>query len=251
MLVMRTWPELDAAIFEPRLRDALGGRELPEERIDELALVVACALGNASALTELDALLRSACARAVKPVDPGAVDEITQQVRERLLIPDAAGRTRLSEFRAEAPLGAWLRAVAMRSALNARRGQNRERHDSAAMELPAPDADPELALLRARHRESFREAFASAVAGLTARERTVLRLHTLDGLTLARIGAMYQKDTSTVSRWLEQIRKTLNLATRNQLAGRLQLSPSELESVMRAADSELSVSLPRLLQTQS
>ena len=109
------------------------------------------------------------------------------------------------------------------------------------------DPDPELALLRARHRASFRAAFARAIAALTARERAVLRLSTLDGLTLARIGAMYGRDASTVSRWLEQIRHALLAATRTELAAELGGSPAELESLMRLADSELSVSLTRLL----
>jgi len=103
--------------------------------------------------------------------------------------------------------------------------------------------------MRARYRASFKEAFAAAVAALTVRDRNVLRLHTLDGLTLARIGALYQKDTSTVSRWLEQVRLALRSSTREHLAAQLQLPSAELDSVMRAADAEMSVSLHRLLES--
>jgi RNA polymerase sigma-70 factor (ECF subfamily) len=114
-------------------------------------------------------------------------------------------------------------------------------------EVEASSADPELALLRARYRDQFKEAFAMAIASLSPRERTVLRLHTLDGVTLARIGALYQKDTSTVSRWLEQVRRALLTVTRAHLATRLHLDDAALDSVMRAADPEMSVSLHRLL----
>lgn len=183
----------------------------------------------------------------VRPIDPGSVDELTQVVRAHLLVPQGNGRCRLEDFRGDAPLRAWVRAVALRKTLNARRGQKLEQVTSQPPDVEASAADPELALLRAQYRVSFRDAFVAALAALSPRERNVLRLHTLDGVTLARIGALYQKDTSTISRWLEQTRRSLLASTRAELAARLKLDDSELDSVMRAADSEMSVSLQRLL----
>jgi RNA polymerase sigma-70 factor (ECF subfamily) len=237
----------DPVILRERLEQAIGARDLAPERTGELHLAIACALGDPAALDAFDQLLREEVARVVRPLDPGSVDELTQVVRERLLVADASGRCRLEGFRAEAPLRAWVRAIALRAALNERRGREVEVPASQPPEAETAAADPELALLRARHRESFREAFTAALAALSPRERNVLRLHTLDGVTLVRIGALYQKDTSTISRWLEQVRRALLTNTRNHLATRLQLTSSELESVMRAADSEMSVSLQRLL----
>lgn len=223
---------------------------LSQERRAELELISAVTQGQSRALTELDAMLREEVARAVRPLDPGAVDEVTQLVREHLLVAQKGTEPRISTFRAEAPLRAWLRAVALRTALNTLRSRGREVPVSQPPDVEASSADPELALLRARYRDQFREAFAVAVASLTPRERTVLRLHTLDGVTLARIGTLYQKDTSTISRWLEQVRTSLLTATRAHLATRLQLDEAALDSVMRAADPEMSVSLHRLLAEQ-
>ncbi len=237
----------DPVTLRERLEHAVGSRELPPERTSELTLTIACALGDPAALEAFDRLLREEVGRVVRPLDPGSVDELTQVVRERLLVADPSGHCRLEGFRAEAPLRAWVRAIALRAAINERRGREVEVLASQPPEVAASAADPELALLRARHRESFRHAFAAALAALSPRERNVLRLHTLDGVTLARIGALYQKDTSTISRWLEHIRRTLLASTRSHLAARLELTPSDLESVMRAADSEMSVSLHRLL----
>ena len=73
------------------------------------------------------------------------------------------------------------------------------------------------------------------------------RVHTIEGVPLAKIGTMYRKDTSTVWRWLEQIRRSLREATCAQLAEALKLTETELQSVLRAADTEVSVSLARLL----
>jgi RNA polymerase sigma-70 factor, ECF subfamily len=227
--------------------DSAALRQLAPERAAEVTLASACALGDAVALATFDRLLREEVGRVVRPIDPGLVDEMTQVVRAHVLVPQTNGRCRLEDFRGDAPLRAWVRAVALRTTLNAQRGVKHEQATSQPPDVEASAADPELALLRAQHRESFREAFAAALAALSPRERNVLRLHTLDGVTLARIGALYQKDTSTISRWLEQVRRALLTSTRAELAARLKLNDSELDSVMRAADSEMSVSLQRLL----
>jgi RNA polymerase sigma-70 factor, ECF subfamily len=221
--------------------DSAALRQLAPERATEVTLTSACALGDAAALATFDRLLREEVGRVVRPIDPGLVDELTQVVRAHVLVPQASGRCRLEDFRGEAPLRAWVRAVALRTALNARRGV---KHEQATSQLPDVEAS---AFPHPHHRDSFREAFAAALAALSPRERNVLRLHTLDGVTLARIGALYQKDTSTISRWLDQVRRALLTSTRAELAARLKLNDSDLDSVMRAADSEMSVSLQRLL----
>ena len=85
------------------------------------------------------------------------------------------------------------------------------------------------------------------MASLSPRERTLLKLHTLDGLSLEQIGPLYKKDKSTISRWLAKAQQQLHEVTRAQLVSALALTPHELESVLRAAQSELSLSLSRLL----
>ncbi|MBS2029275.1 MAG: sigma-70 family RNA polymerase sigma factor [Deltaproteobacteria bacterium] len=210
----------------------------------ELLLASACAAGDEAALTAVDALLALEVARAVRPIAAELVDDVAQLVRERLFVGTPP---RIADYAGDGPLGAWLRAVAVRTALNAKRPAEREEPIGSTPDQPLADPDPELALLRARYRESFRAAFAQAIAALSLRERTVLRLATLDGLSLARIGAMYRKDASTISRWLAETRQSLLAATRARLAAELGTPSSELDSLMRAADSELTVSLARLL----
>jgi RNA polymerase sigma-70 factor (ECF subfamily) len=218
----------------------------------DLALVAACARGEAAAVRDLDERLRVEVRRAVTPLDESGelVDEVTQIVRERLLMPAADGRVRLLDYSGEGPLGAWLRAMAVRLALNLRRQGAREELVSQAPDAPLADPDPELALLRARHREAFRGAFVGALEALTPRDRTLLRLTALDGLTCAQVGQMYAKDASTISRWIAQARAVLLERTRLTLRQSLALSDAALDSVMRAADSELAFSLSRLLESR-
>lgn len=213
----------------------------------DLLLASATLAGDPAALATFDQLLRTEIRRAVGPLDTSntLVEEVTQLAREKLLMGDK----RLREYSGEGALAAWIRAVAVRIALNAKRPGAREVPMEAVPDQPLADPDPELALLRARYREQFKEAFAQAVKGLTSRERTLLRLTTIDGLSLASVGQMYGKDASTVSRWLAASRQTLLETTRASLTATLGLTSGELDSVMRAADSELNLSISRLLHS--
>lgn len=215
--------------------------------VGDLVLSLGAVAGHAPSVAQVDALVVEQARRVVK----GSADEaleLAQAVRVRVLLPTPGRHARLADYAGQGSLAAWLRVVSVRALFNLRRGPGGR--ELPVDQLPEPtlgDADPEVALLRARHRAHFREAFAQAVSALTPRERTLLRLHTLDGLTLARLGAMYGRDASTISRWLDAARDTLLARTRAQLAETLGLDAAELDSVMRLADGELSVSLGRLL----
>jgi RNA polymerase sigma-70 factor (ECF subfamily) len=111
----------------------------------------------------------------------------------------------------------------------------------------ATDPDPELALVRAQHQLAFRAAFDKAMRALTPRERALLRLTTVEGLTLAQVGQKYGKDGPTASRWLNAARLTLRTTTRQTLTQTLKLSSAELKGVLRVADSELQVNLVHML----
>jgi RNA polymerase sigma-70 factor (ECF subfamily) len=237
-------PEPLAKWLKPHLGDKLGSLDAAG-----LLLAAGALAQQPSAVLCFDQLLKAEVRRAVGPLDKSntLVDEATQLVRERLLF--GGGAPKLAEYSGQGALAAWLRAVAVRLALNAKRVGAREDAVASVPDTALADPDPELALLRARHCEQFKEAFAAAIGKLSPRERTVMRLTSLDGLTLLQVGQMYGKDQSTVSRWLATARQTLLTATREELAAKLKLTSAELDSVMRAADSELNLSISRLLQS--
>lgn len=248
--LLMLWPDL---VLQPEplakwLAPHVGGKV---ESLDAAGLLLAAGVlsQQAPAMACFDQLLRAEVKRAVGPLDKSnaLVDEATQLVRERLLF--GGGAPKLAEYSGQGALAAWLRAVAVRLALNSLRAGAREDAVAVVPDTALADPDPELALLRARHRAEFKEAFGAAISKLSARERTLMRLTSLDGLTLQQVGQMYGKDQSTISRWLAAARATLLEATREQLAAKLSLTSSELESVMRAADSELNLSISRLLQS--
>jgi RNA polymerase sigma-70 factor (ECF subfamily) len=100
---------------------------------------------------------------------------------------------------------------------------------------------PELAAIKLRYRHEFKQAFAAAMATLEDAERNALRLHYLDGLTLADLGRLYGWSVPTASRRLAAVREALMKATRRIMTERLSMSPAELDSVLRLIESRLSV----------
>ncbi|TQF16478.1 sigma-70 family RNA polymerase sigma factor [Myxococcus llanfairpwllgwyngyllgogerychwyrndrobwllllantysiliogogogochensis] len=225
--------------------------------VSDLYLACACARGLPAAHAALERHFFPKVASAISRVRGGGVDakEVLQQLRQRLLVPAQDGaEPRIAEYQGGGPLAAWLRAAAVRMALNLQRAEGRraraeEDGDGTMFErVGEAGRDIELDYLRRRHQQDFRDALSGALATLSARERTVLRLHVVDGVSLESIGVMYRAHKSTVSRWMSQARQTVLVGVRERLAERLQLSSGELHSLMHAVRSQLDMSLSGLLR---
>jgi RNA polymerase sigma-70 factor (ECF subfamily) len=252
------WPRvrLEEAVFLHHLAERLppgpaSERTLRELHGADLYLACACARGDAAAHAALEAGFLPKVAAAVARVD-GAADvasEVCQVLREKLLTSEAGRPPRIADYQGQGPLAAWLRAAAVRTALNLRRSAHRKARaeEEALADATVPGSHPELEHLRQQHRADFQAALAESLAALSPRERTVLRLHLVEGLALERIGAMYRTHKSTVSRWLARAREQVLEGTRARLAERLRLSPDELHSLLRDMPGQLDLSLPALL----
>ncbi|MEM6992245.1 MAG: sigma factor-like helix-turn-helix DNA-binding protein [Myxococcota bacterium] len=218
----------------------------------DLYLVLGCLAGDVEALRGLDAVLtglRPAVARA--GASAAQIDDVLATIRARLLVGSAAGEAKLALYRGEARLAAWLRVILLREY----RAQNQReaRHAGVDSELHAlldRDADPELEELRRRFRAPFRDAFAAALESLTPKQRTVLRHHLLDQLSIDRIAALHRVHRSTAARWLVAIREHLFEQTRTHLMQSLGLSTGEFASVLALVRSRLTYSIAGFLDTQ-
>lgn len=221
-------------------------------------LALACARADASALARFEQQCLPLARQAIARIDaaPSFVDEVMQSLRERLLCPSpTGGPPRIGSYQGRGSLSSWVRAAALRLALNHKRQQQRLREsavssDEALGQLAAQSADPELDYIRAHYRDHFREAFQSALAALPSRSRTVLRLQLLDGLTAEQIGLLYSAHRVSVARWLGQVRTQLLSETRRLLAQRLGFREDELESLTGLVPSRLDLSLSRLLRRE-
>lgn len=221
----------------------------------EILLAHASVHGHRVALRELERRLAGADGEltrmGLRPID---IDEVKQYARTKLLAPDVEGRIKLVEYAGDGRLSACIRVVALRAAVDLlrRRGAyaRRESLDVRTVEALVDTSEgPELQAVYRQHREAVRAAVADAIAELAPRDRAVLRMHLLDHLSIDGIAELRGVHRGTAARWLVRLRDTIGERTRALLGERLALDANEVASLCRAVDSQLDLSLPRLLET--
>ena len=219
---------------------------------DDLYLACACAASDRRALEELDRRLQRAVpsAAARMRASNSFIEEVAQRLRQKLLVGGPDGQPKIRAYVARGPLSSWLRAAALREALNLLEGERDDAPlDGAALgRLPAGGPDPELDLVKRRYAPEFKSALDEALRGLAAKERNLLRLYFVQGLTVEEIGRMEGTHKSTISRWLAKARANVLADVRKRLTAALKLSPVELDSLIGALQSQLHVSLHKALE---
>lgn len=247
------WPELAvddatavrhlAATWNPETADAL----LPAFAV-ELVLAAACLHGDTGAIRLFHKEMFERVDRVLARLGitgPDA-DDVKQDVRTKLLVA-AEGDAKLALYHGTGPLAHWVASVAGREAL----GTIRKRKPTEAIGdddfLADASDDPQLQAVKARHGADFKQAFQAAVAELEPRDRAILRALIVDDRSVNEIATVYGIHRVTASRWVSEVRQNLLVRTRNQLKDRLSLDASSLDSAIRILDSNLELSLYRLL----
>jgi RNA polymerase sigma-70 factor (ECF subfamily) len=222
------------------------------DRSEELALVAACVRGDAAALDVLDRrYLRELVEplRAVHP-SPAFADEVVQLVRHKLLVGEDGAAPRLAAYAGTGPLGAWLRIVALRIAVDLRRKNWRELPaDDGLARFAATAGTPQQELARAEHAAALREALSVAFAVQPSRARALFRYYYVDGVGVEALGKLFRVHASTVSRWLATAREEILAETRRRLASQLAIAESEVESMLYLSGS-LELSIDSLLRSR-
>jgi RNA polymerase sigma-70 factor (ECF subfamily) len=251
------WPDvvLDEDVFAAHLADAAAeeGVAIGELDVPALYLTCACVRGDARALALFEREYLAALPRLVARIttDLAVIDEVRQQLRIKLLVAKGGDPPVLARYRRGSLLG-WLRVVACRMAIDLlrQRGGVMVVVDEATLERRALADDPALAYLKASYRSTVSASFRAALAGLSASDRTMLRLRFVEDLPLEAIGGVYQLSKSAVSRRLARCRDALLADVIRQLRAELGVDDGELESIIQMVQSQLHLSLPRLLRTQ-
>ena len=214
----------------------------------DLYLACACLKNAPGALDELERYVWSQIPLYLTTLRPSAdaVEEIRQQLRERILVSRVDGAPRLAAYNGQGPLGAWVRVAALRLAIDQLDTPGRER-SLAEMPALATPVDPELAYVRERYRDHYQNALRDALERLTSKDRSLLRLSVVDGLGIDALARIHQVHRATAARWLISAREQLLQETYGLLGERLRIAPSELKSLAALVRSELHVSLARLL----
>lgn len=240
------WPAI--AVSEAQLRAHLARLELPDEPHADLYLACACAAGDPAAIAAFERAVLSEVGHFIARIDgsPQFADEVRQALRERLLVAREGAPPRIADYSGRGPLGAWVRVAAVRTAIDLRRDADDHGRVSTA-EAIAHDLSPEVELLRARYQADYEAAVREALAALDSKERNLLRMHVVDGLTVDRIGLVYRVHRATAARWVQAVRQKLLDEVYRRLGERLRLSPAELDSLTALVQSQLRVSLTGLL----
>lgn len=221
-------------------------------RVGDLWLACACAEGDAGALAAFDATfsgeLRIVRARLRKSA--AEAEDFVQGCRQRLFAPP---RPKIGEYSGQGDLRNWLRVTLVRMLIDHQRStRQRDAREQlvepgASQDVPAPSGDVELDFLKRQYGAAFREAFEAAANSLEPGERNLLRQCFADGLSVDELGALYGVHRATAARRVARARARLLDATRAWLMERLGLDRAELDSVMRLIESNVHVSVQRIL----
>jgi RNA polymerase sigma-70 factor (ECF subfamily) len=222
--------------------------------IEDLFLACACLAGIEGAAAAFNArhgaTIRGTIARIVRGADNG---EVEQQLVASLLVGSVAGPARIGSYAGKAPLDRWLGVAAQRAALmwlRENRTEARARDAAAAEPAASGHTHPEMAFLRDRYRGDFEQALKESLARLPERQRTLLRLHLVNGVSVEKIGQMFAVSQPTASRWLAAARETLLDDIKATLGNRLGASSQELASLAGMVASRLDLSLSMLLRSR-
>jgi RNA polymerase sigma-70 factor (ECF subfamily) len=240
------------AYFARHLREG-SAKELADLRAADVMLTLACVAGHAAAHTKLDARMRGVSARALAGIRLGrfSVDDVLQNVRVRLLVvAEGEHGPKLATYSGRGPLDGWLRVTIARAALTMLRSRAPDDPDddpSDAFADLASEDQPQLAALRARCGPELKRAIEDSAAALDPDDRTMLRLHVMDGLTIDDLAAIYKAHRATMARRLARARNAIFEGARSRTMTALGLDEIEFASLMGVMMSRLDLTLARIL----
>ncbi len=223
-------------------------------RAEDFALASACAAGDRRALAHFEKLYFREIDRAYTRVRRGAVDrqDFGQRMRERLFVATDARRPRIGDYAGQGDLRTWFRVAVTRTLTTEATRPNRDapsNEEESFDDTPDSALDPELALLRRKYSQDFKDAFRRALEAMEERDKAVLRKVVVEHQGIDVIAAVYQVHRATAARWVQRAREGLVRGVRKDLQENLRVAPVELESILRLVASEVEVSVRALLPT--
>lgn len=257
------WPRLSvpAPLFVQYIGERISTAGSCEEVIQALRALAApslyltcgCTYGIEEALHDFEAhLMRRVPAFVSHLRLPAAyVEDVQQELRQKLLVCVGDKPPGIAAYGGRGELANFVRAAAVRAAISGRRNKNEqsERDDgSLAERMAGSTEDPALESLKRRYLTEFKEAISAAIAQLSTEQRNLLRLFYVDGITTVQLGAMFGVNQSSTSRRLTAARSAILEETKRSLRSRLKLSESSFQELSRLVQSQLDLSLSRLLK---
>jgi len=252
------WPTV--AVSEELIANRLAARlrDDPETKFDslhdaDLYLAMALAEGDQAALKvfESDFVPQIDVALRRLRLAGGTADEVKQALRFEMLVGNDGNR-KIADYAGRGELAAWLRVSATRKALKVIRKIDREETLDEILLDHWPDATPgpERKHLRTQYTTELKKAIREAFASLEVRQRNLLRQHILDELTIDDLARLYRVHRATCARWLADARADLGKLTRKKLMTALGMPTSDVDSLLRFLDSDIELSISRILMSR-
>lgn len=239
--------------FDAFLRTKPAGTD-PPQYLSDLYLAYAASRGDAAAITSFmtsyAGVLESVRSRFGARAPTRA--ELQVEIQNHLFVPRENGDLRILGYSAQSELQSWLRVVVTRFLLNRLESQKAEEtFDDQLLEgLELGVRSPEYQLQREESRMLFRAAFANAVGTLAARDRQLLRLSFVEGLSIDDIGALYGMHRATAFRHVQKASEQLALSLQKQLRTHLKLSATEYDRWCASIRGSVDLSLGRIFTSE-
>jgi RNA polymerase sigma-70 factor, ECF subfamily len=207
--------------FQARIEEILSSGPSPSEsrsrikglgliHCEDLFLAMGCSRQDRVAwehfADEYIPLLRDFSTRSCGDSSEG--EDLAQEITVKMLKEG----NRLAGYNGRGSLGGWLRAAVAHAAVDRFRRARRlvSLDDSSHSELPAESIDSaeddRQEALDSRWGPIISNAVSEIISRLPARDRLVLGLYYLRGISLIAIGRQFMMHEATVSRWLKRLR---------------------------------------------
>lgn len=257
--LLRHQPDASAAAIDSFL-DAL--------RADDLCLVVACERGDDAAWSDLMEQFRATVLSAARSASANedAAEELAQSVWADLYglraRADGSASGKLAYYSGCGSLGGWLRAVVGQLAVDRHRKTarlvqteettdfdrlSREAHEETDHFTVSAPPDPERALAGQQTSDALERALASALAGLDAEDRLLIKLYYFDDLRLREAGAVLGVHEATASRRLTRLHGEVRKRVEAFLIAEHGWTKQETARTLAEAAAHLDTDLRRML----
>ena len=252
------WPSfrVERSLFEKRLLAAVSEQvgdpavTLSKLHVGDLYLAHGCELGIPAALSAFASTYLSTIDLYLEHFRNSAVrsEEVRRELEDTLLFGRRTPPGRIGQYRGNGPLRNFVATAARNLAISMLR--SRERHmvsdfDNLAAQLGSASEGTD-SMATARDEGVVRDALRSALLGLDRRQRTIVRLHLVRGVTFTKIARMLKVNQSTVSRTFDAALHTLYRAIRRELRELHGMSESEMQSIIHDVRGRLELTWSRI-----
>jgi RNA polymerase sigma-70 factor, ECF subfamily len=222
---------------------------LSDVAAEDLYLACACAERVRGATAAFDRRFRPVIRRAVSRVldTPDERQEAEQLAWQHLLVGVGSVAPRIGQYLGQVPLEKWVSVASMRIAISFGRAESADRRLRHKTIAEAAGVDPDAVAMKGELREAFETAVTEALGRLKPRERLVLKLFLVSGMTLDAIGKSLGVTRQAVAKTLSRARESVVGEVEESVRKSLKISKADLSSILRYVASQLDVSISRVL----